>query len=78
MFPLPLAWTLEAGLSLEAGIPRLWDTSMLVIGGTYIDAICSLLTHHGPRETISIAGCCTGQDYLGYVFTLVPMGKSIV
>ena len=59
MFPLPSAWTLEAGLSSEAGIPELWDTSVPVISGTYIDAVCSSLPHHGPGETVAVAGRCT-------------------
>ena len=41
MLPLPSAWTLEEGFSSEARIPELWDTSVLIIGGTYTDAVCS-------------------------------------
>ena len=56
MFPLPLAWTLEAGLSSEAGIPELWDTSVPVISRTYTDAVCSSLPYHGLGETVLVAG----------------------
>ena len=48
MFPLPSAWTLEAGLSSEAGILELWDTSIPVISGTYTNVVYSSLPHHGP------------------------------
>ena len=43
MFSLPSAWTLEVGLSSKVGIPKLWDTSVPVISGTYTDAVCSYL-----------------------------------
>ena len=43
MFPLSSAWTLEARLSSEAGIPQLGDTSVPVINETYADAVCSPL-----------------------------------
>ena len=32
MLFLPTAWTLSMGLPIEAGIPRLWDTSVLISG----------------------------------------------
>ena len=59
MLPLPLAWTLEAGLFSEAGILELWDTSIPVINGKYIDTVCSFLPHHGLGEMVSVAGRCT-------------------
>ena len=31
---LPTAWTLSTGLTMVAGIPRLWDTSVLIISET--------------------------------------------
>ena len=34
MLFLPTTWTLSTGLSTEAGIPRLWDTSVLIISET--------------------------------------------
>ena len=34
MLFLPTAWTLSTGLSTEAGIPRLWDTSVPIISET--------------------------------------------
>ena len=34
MLFLPTAWTLLTGLSTEAGIPRLWDTSVPIISET--------------------------------------------
>ena len=43
------------GLPSEAGIPELWDTSILVISGTYTDAVCSPLPYHGPGETVCSA-----------------------
>ena len=63
MFPLTSAWTYEAGLPAEAGIPRLWETSVLVISGTCTEAVCSLLPKHGPEEPVSIPGCCTSTFY---------------
>ena len=54
MLPLPSAWTPEAGLSSEAGIPELWDTSVPIINGTYIDAVCSSLPPPwAKKESIS-------------------------
>ena len=43
VFPVPLAWTLETGLPLEAGIPELWDTTVPVISGACTDVVCSSL-----------------------------------
>ena len=63
MLPLPSAWTPKAGLSSEAGIPELWDTSVPVISGTSIDAFCSPLPHHGLGDTVSVAGRCTRPYY---------------
>ena len=60
MLPLPPTWTFEEGLSLEAGIPELWDALVLVINGTYTDTICSSLPYHGLGETVSVVGHCTG------------------
>ena len=34
MLFLSAAWTLSTGLSTEAGIPRLWDTSVPIISET--------------------------------------------
>ena len=34
MLFLSAAWTLSTGLSTEAGIPRLWDTSVQIISET--------------------------------------------
>ena len=34
MLFLSAAWTLLTGLSMEAGIPRLWDTSVPIISET--------------------------------------------
>ena len=34
MLLLPIAWTLSTGLSTEAGIPRLWDTSVPISSET--------------------------------------------
>ena len=43
MLLLPSAWTYEAGLLSEAGIPELWDTIALVVSGTCVDAVYSSL-----------------------------------
>ena len=43
MLPLPSSWTLKAGLSSEARILELWDTSVPIISGMYTDAVCSSL-----------------------------------
>ena len=34
MLLLPLAWTLSSGLPTKAGIQRLWETSVPIVGGT--------------------------------------------
>ena len=45
------------------GIPELWDTSVPVINGACIDAICSSLPYHGARKTVSVLRCCTSTYY---------------
>ena len=55
-------------MSSEAGIPKLWDTSVPAISGTYTNIICSSLPHHGLGETVSVAGRCTGA----YYFVVMP------
>ena len=37
MLFMPTAWTLSTGLPMEAGIPRLWDTSVSIISETSQD-----------------------------------------
>ena len=34
MLLMPIAWTLSTGLPTEARIPRLWETSVRIVGGT--------------------------------------------
>ena len=70
MLPLPLAWTLEVGLSSEEGIPESWDTSVPVINRMYINVVCSSLPHHGLGETVSVAWRCIGP----YNFVVRPDG----
>ena len=70
MFPLPSAWTPEAGLFSKIGIPDLCDTSVIVISGTYTDLVCSSLPHHEPRETVLVVGHYTGL----YYFAVLPDG----
>ena len=63
MLPLPSTWKPQEGLSSKEGILELWDTLVPVISGTYTNAVCSVLPHHGPGETVSIVGCCTEPYY---------------
>ena len=63
MFPWPPTWTHETRLSSEIGILELWDTLVLVVSGTCIDAVVFSLPHHGPGEPISVSGCYTGPYY---------------
>ena len=58
------------GLSSKAGIIELWDTSILVINGTYTDTVCSSLPHHRLGETVLVAGRCIGPCY----FAVRPNG----
>ena len=64
MFPLPSAWKYEAELLIEAGIPRLRDTSVLVIGGMCTDAVCSFLPQHGPEGPVSASKCGTSTYHV--------------
>ena len=61
MLSLPSAWAHETGLSIEAGIPKLWDNAALIISGTRMDTICSFSPQCGPEGPISVSGCCTGS-----------------
>ena len=70
MLQLPSAWTLEAELSSEIGIPELWDTSIPIISRAYTKGVCSSLPHYGLRETISVAGRCIEP----YYFAVKPYG----
>ena len=63
MFSLLPAWTLETGLSLEIGIPELWETPVPVISGTFTDSVCSSLPHHGPGEPVSVPRCYIDPFY---------------
>ena len=56
---MPLAWTYEAGLPLEARIPGLWDNTVPVISGTCTNTVCSFLPQCGPEEPVSVPRCCT-------------------
>ena len=71
MFPLPSAWTPEVGLSSKAGILKLWDTSVPIISGTYTDAVCSSLLHHGPGEIVSVAGKDRNIGFDEYISTWI-------
>ena len=80
MFPLSSAWTFEAGLFSKTGITELWDTSVPIISGTYIDAVYSSLPHHGLRETILVTGRCQGSQaktsrIQGRVYAITPQAK---
>ena len=60
MLPLPITWTDETGLPTKEEIPRLWDTSVSIISGTYSNTACLSLPQHGPEELVSVPGCGTG------------------
>ena len=51
------------GFPTEAGIPRLWDTSVPIINGTCIDTVYLSLPQHGPGEPVSFPRCGTGIGY---------------
>ena len=53
MFPVPSAWTCEAGFPSKVRILGFWDGTFPVISGTCADAACSSLPQHGPGELIS-------------------------
>ena len=59
MFPLPSTWTYEARFPVEAGIPRLWDTSIIINSGSCMDTVCSFSPQCGPEEPVSVLGYCT-------------------
>ena len=59
MLPLSATWTCEKGLLKEAGIPKLWDTTVLGTNGASIDTVCSFLPQDGPGGLVSGAGYCT-------------------
>ena len=63
MFPLPSAWTYEAGLPSEARILGFWDSAIPVISGTGTDTICSFSPRCGPGEPMSVPRCCISTYY---------------
>ena len=80
MFPLLSTWIPEAGLFSETGISELWDTSVPIISGTFTDAVCSSLPHHGLKETILVTGCCQGSQaetsgIQGCIYAITPQAK---
>ena len=63
MLPLLSTWAHETGLSTEAGISKLWDITVPIISGTYVDVVCSSLPQHGPGESMSVLGYCISNYY---------------
>ena len=59
MLPLSAAWTCETGLLLEAGILKLWDTTVSGTSGASTDTVCSFLPQDGPEGPISGTGYYT-------------------
>ena len=49
--------------SNEAGIPGLWDISVLIISETCIDTVCLSLPQYRPGEPVSVSGCDTCIGY---------------
>ena len=63
---LPAAWTYEAGLPLETGIPRFWDSTVLVSGRTGEDTVHSSTARYRSEEPVSVSGSYTGtSSYTG-------------
>ena len=65
MFLLPIAWTPEEGLPIEARILGFWDAPVPVISGTSTDTVCS---HSGLGEQVLGSGCHTST----FGFTGLP------
>ena len=57
MFLLLPALTQEAGLPTRAEIPRIWDTVVPDIDGTYTDTVYSFSPQYGSEEPVSVAEC---------------------
>ena len=55
MLLLPSAWTYEARLPVEAGIPGFWVDTVPVINGTGADSVCSFSPWCGSEEPVSVA-----------------------
>ena len=60
MLPLPSAWAYETRLSIEAGIPKLWDNVVPVISGTGADTVCSFSPQCWPDGPVSVSECFIG------------------
>ena len=63
MLSLSSTWAHEAELSLEAGILEIWDTTVPIVSGTCVDAVCSSIPQHGLGEPVSVPRCCTSTYY---------------
>ena len=57
MFLLSPAWTQEAGLTIKAEIPGIWDTIFPDIGVPDIDTVCSFSHGYGSEELVLVVEC---------------------
>ena len=63
MLPLSAAWTHEEGLPPEIGIPRLWDSTVLVSSKTGEDTVHSSTARYRPEGPVSVSGSYTGTPH---------------
>ena len=63
MLFLSSVWTCEMRLLVEAAIPGIRDTLVLVINGTSVDTVYPFTPQCGPEGPVSVSGCCTDAFY---------------
>ena len=63
VLPLSAAWTHEAGLPPETGIPGFWDITVLVSSRTGEDTVCPSTARYGPEGPISVSWSYTGTPH---------------
>ena len=75
MLFLPLNWTYEARLPLEARIPGFRDSAVPVINGIGKNIVCSFTPQCEPEEPASVPGCCTSA--FCYIYMVERLGYGL-
>ena len=63
MLTLSAAWTHEEGLPPETGIPRFWDSRVLVSRRTGEDTVRSSTARYRLERPVSISGSYMGTSH---------------
>ena len=63
VLPLSAAWTHEAGLPPETGIPGFWDITVPVSSRPGEDIVRSSTAQYRPEERVTVSGSYTGTTF---------------